>query len=301
MKNVAIIITYNPEISRLKKVLDSLTCKDLDIIIVDNTPENESTTLTLTALINNRTGIKHVPLQKNTGIAFAQNIGIAIALKENYENIILSDQDTIYPINFFSEMQKELEILQQRGEKIAVIGPAYCDKNKPNVKPSFERYDNGTIRKISQDSGTIRVSQLIASGMLIPAAAIREIGGMAEDLFIDWVDLEWCWRAINAGYSLYGTFNVKIDHQLGDKSKTIFGKKISIHSPFRNYFIIRNGLHLALRGNLLDSFLHRYYLLKRVCRYFIGMCLLSENRVEDVKMMLRGFADGIRGKLGPLQ
>lgn len=300
MSSIAIVITYNPENERLRDALFSLENNNLHILVIDNSLADHISN-EISNICSAFKNCTYVPLNENTGIANAQNKGIAIALENGYKNIILSDQDTIYPNNFLHDMLKELEELQKKGERVAAIGPAYWDKNKPNIKPSFEIYKSGSIKKIFKENGTIKVSQLIASGMLIPTATIKEIGGMASELFIDWVDLEWCWRAINAGYSVHGTFNIKIDHQLGDKSKTILGKSISIHSPFRNYFIIRNGIHLAIRGHLLDSNKHRWYLFKRVIRYFLGMSLLSDNRNQDIRMMLRGFADGIRGKLGPLQ
>jgi len=47
---------------------------------------------------------------------------------------------------------------------------------------------------------------------------------MNEDLFIDWVDFEWCWRARKKGYKIIGNANVVITHQLGDAAVTI-GRK----------------------------------------------------------------------------
>lgn len=300
MNCIAIIVSYNPNIVQLRKAISSLEKNSLDILLIDNSTI-ESISAEVSSTCDDFNKCYYLSLKKNMGIAYAHNKGISHAIEKGYEYIVLSDQDTVYPDNFIEKMFVELHELQRLGRNIAAIGPAYIDQNKPNTLPSFEKYNSGKVTKIFQEKGTIEVSQLIASGMLIPSAAIAKIGGMNTDLFIDWVDLEWCWRALNAGYSIYGTFNVKIDHQLGDTSKKIFGKTISIHSPVRNYYIVRNGLHLAFRGQILDAYKHRYYLMKRVIRYFIGMALFSENRFLDVKMMSRGIKDGIRGKLGPLK
>lgn len=235
------------------------------------------------------------------GIAHAQNIGISHAINNNFEMVLLSDQDTIFPNDFLSKMKHELDILEATGEKIAAIGPAYQNTNAPELKPFFINYQNGSISKTTQNRGTIKASQIIASGMLIPTKSIAEVGMMNSDLFIDWVDLEWCWRAIKNGYSIYGTFNVHIEHQLGDKSKKLFNGIYTIHSPVRNYFYIRNGIHLSIRGKLLDEKRHRMHLIRRITRYFLGMILLSDHKTDDIKMMLRGFIDGIRGKLGPIR
>ena len=154
--------------------------------------------------------------------------------------------------------------------------------------------------QIAESSGTIPVTQLIASGTLISTEALKKVGLMNADLFIDWVDMEWCWRAIRSGFSIYGTFNIQISHQLGDNSRRIFNKIVTIHSPFRNYFIVRNGVHLALRGPLLDTSQHKWHLLKNITMFYFGMLYLSEHKWNDFKSMSKGLYDGLRGKLGPL-
>ncbi|MEQ6292384.1 glycosyltransferase family 2 protein [Vogesella sp. GCM10023246] len=300
MQCTAILVTYLPDAYQLKLTIDSLTKNKLEIVIIDNTPIKKINN-TSYQLHSSTSGINYICLEENYGIAKAQNIGIQLALKNHTDYILLSDQDTVYPSNFFLEMLSELKELQARGEKVAAIGPAYYDENKPDTPPSFVKYKNGELHQISLKSGAIEVSQLIASGTLIPTEAINQVGLMNPDLFIDWVDMEWCWRAINAGFSIYGTFNVTINHQLGDCSRKIGKKIVTIHSPFRNYFIVRNGLHLALRGVLLDKIQHQRHLIKKVLLYFFGMALLSDNKITDIKMMTRGITDAIRGRLGPLQ
>ena len=300
MRCTAILVTYFPDADQLKLTIDSLAKNRLEIVIIDNTPIKKINNISH-QLYSSTSGIIYICLEENYGIAEAQNIGIQLALKNYTDYILLSDQDTVYPSNFFFEMLCELKELQARGRKVAAIGPAYYDKNKPGTPPSFVKYKNGELHQISLKSGAIEVSQLIASGTLIPTEVINQVGLMNPDLFIDWVDMEWCWRAINAGFSIYGTFNVTINHQLGECSRKIGKKIVTIHSPFRNYYIVRNGLHLALRGALLDKIQHQRHLIKKVLLYFFGMTILSNNKITDIKMMTRGITDAIRGRLGPLQ
>lgn len=300
MQCTAILVTYFPDVDQLKSTIDSIIKNKIEMIIVDNTPIKKTSNIPY-QLHSSTNRIKYICLEENTGIAKAQNIGIQLAIKNHTDYILLSDQDTVYPDNFLLEMLSELKELRARGKKVAAIGPSYYDENKPDTPPSFVKYKNGELHQTSLKSGTIEVSQLIASGTLIPIEAINQVGLMDPDLFIDWVDMEWCWRAINAGLSIYGTFNVTINHQLGDCSRKIGRKIVTIHSPLRNYFIVRNGLHLALRGALLDKIQHQRHLIKKVLLYFFGMAILSDNKIADIKMMTRGIADAIRGRLGPLK
>lgn len=300
MNSIAILVTHNPDQKKLKSTISSLKKNKINIILIDNTPSNSNHQVFSSKKLYDK-DITYLPLNKNTGIANAQNIGIRIALDRGYDHIILSDQDTIYPDNFLDCMLNELNKLRHLGKRIAAIGPAYIDENKFSKPPFFVKYNKGKLVQISQDAGVVEVSQLISSGTLITAEAIRETGMMNSDLFIDWVDMDWCWRAIRAGFTIYGTFNVRIHHQLGDYSQRIGKKTITIHSPFRNYFIVRNGLHLAFRGSLLDDKLHRRHLLKNIALFYGGMIYISDKKLEDLKMMTLGIIDAIRKKLGPLQ
>ncbi len=50
--------------------------------------------------------------------------------------------------------------------------------------------------------------------------AWRVVGPFCEKLFIDWVDTEWCWRALANNMIIVQTPSVIISHELG------YGQKI---------------------------------------------------------------------------
>src|SRR5262249_19594983 len=91
------------------------------------------------------------------------------------------------------------------------------------------------------------LADAIASGALIPAEVLQSVGLMQEDLFIDWVDMEWCWRARNLhGLQVIGIGDVVIQHAVGDDVVALGSRKITIRSPLRHYYMIRNAIYLAL-------------------------------------------------------
>lgn len=300
MQTACIIVTFRPNLARLMSAITSLLDENNRIIIVDNTPENEKNIYAIKKIAKEKNAT-YIGLKKNMGIAHAQNKGIRIALKSKIEFILLSDQDTIYPDNFTKKIIQKYNEAKSKDPSIAAIGPAHHDINKPNVDPFFIKYTNGYQEQISRKTGTMRISQLIASGTLIYSGALKKIGKMREDLFIDWVDMEWCWRAQNLGYNIYGTFDIIINHQLGDQSKKLWKKTITIHSPFRNYFIIRNGIYLATRGISLDRYQHRWKTLKSVIIFTICIFIIQNNRLENIKMTYKAIFDALKGKLGALE
>lgn len=58
---------------------------------------------------------------------------------------------------------------------------------------------------------------------------------MNADLFIDWVDVEWCDRASHVGLQLLLDGDAILPHRNGQKSATFMGRHFHVHSPFRYY------------------------------------------------------------------
>ena len=90
----------------------------------------------------------------------------------------------------------------------------------------------------------MEVDHLSSSGCLIAMDALAEVGGMEDRLFIDYVDTEWCLRAIYKGYSLFGVGSACMQHDLGDAFVNLFSRTVPVHSSLRYYYLIRNGLWL---------------------------------------------------------
>jgi len=65
--------------------------------------------------------------------------------------------------------------------------------------------------------------------MIIPTGVFQDVGLMYEDLFLDWADLEWCWRVNFKGYKIIGNADMIITHRIGDIVKKIW-KKILYYS-----------------------------------------------------------------------
>ena len=103
---------------------------------------------------------------------------------------------------------------------------------------------------------------VIASGSLIPVSTLEAVGDMEADLFIDLVDIEWGLRAKSQGYRNFISFSQVMAHTLGNGRISIFGKTISLHSPIRNYYSIRNSILLSQRRYIDIAW--RFYFIRRV-------------------------------------
>ena len=291
-KLFCVVVSFNPNIEYFKKVLLRILDNDVSVVIVDNGSDNISEIIdflpTSVALLN---------LGENVGIARAQNLGIKNAFDAGAEYIWLSDQDTIYPSNFAFEMMSVISSAEDDDLVVGAIGPSFFELNRQRVE-AFVRFSPWSSR-FQPEKGLNKVAHLIASGMIISKKAFQAIGPKREDLFIDWVDLEWCWRANAKGYQVYGTGDVIIEHNLGDLMVKVANKQISIRSPFRHYFIIRNGMYLCLHDKLLPFGARLHYLLLTLATSVAYPILAPSNKWEHLKVNFLALWHGLIGRLGP--
>jgi rhamnosyltransferase len=282
MNIVAVIITYNPNLMQLRKTIDSLI-KQLDhIIIIDN-----GNTLFYSMLQDDCT---FVNLEKNYGIAYAQNRGIEKAQELGAKFIVLSDQDTIYPEGYIKSNLLVYKSLQDHD--IAALVPVFYDVGKKLKSPimitkfSFT-YDYSKIYA--------KTAQAISSGSFLITNPLNDIGLMNEKLFIDYVDFEWCWRATKMGYRIVTIPNLIIEHHLGDKVIRIGKKRIFIENDMRYYYIIRNGIYLAVYSNYL-LFYERILLLKKVLIQIMVVILFCFS-FNVIKTIVNAIFEGLSGRM----
>ena len=273
----AIIVTYNPNIQKINETVHSIINQVSFCIIIDN-GNTEFYFQDFEKIIT-------VSLGKNYGIAYAQNRGIEIAKQHNADFILLSDQDTIYPCDFIEKMTFFYEKYPPKN-KIGALVPRFYDKNKM-CKTKLPITKFGYI--VPDDNKIYKVAHAVSSGTFIPVKNLEKIGNMREELFIDWVDNEWCWRTTNMGYEIICIPGVSIEHMMGDDKKKIGNKEIALRSRVRYYYMIRNGVYIILYINVLNI-LEKIRFAQDLFIKSIGICFI-EKRV--LPLLLKAVYDGI--------
>ena len=229
----AVFITYYPNVKLFEKAIKSIISQVRIAYIIDNTPEKCNHLEKLHEYSN----INITYLCDNKGIAYAQNIGIKKSIEGNADFIMLSDQHTIYPENYIKAMLSTFEGAKQ----VAAIAPLFKDENSRMHNSGIYKKGLFFYKLFYPKKGIFEIPQAIASGKIINTAHLSEIGLMKEDLFMDWIDFEWCWRATRKGYKIIGNANVVITHQLGEHAADIGFREVNLRSPVRHYYITRNA------------------------------------------------------------
>jgi rhamnosyltransferase len=291
----AVIVTFNPDLEVLDALVQRLLPQVGAAMIVDN-----GSAIDVSAWHARRdyAAVQLLLVGENLGIAAAQNIGMAEARRRGAKYVLLSDQDSQPAADMVFQLRRTLGQLQAKGTKVAAVGPRYLVDERRNEPPPFVRVEGLRVtRRVCRDSDSVvEVDYVIASGCLIPIEAVTAVGQMKEDMFIDYVDIEWGLRARQRGYHSYGVCAAAMTHSIGDAPITLMGRRYLVHSPLRHYYHFRNAVwlykqkYVPLQWKVADGF--------RLATRYLFYTLFARPRLSHCRMMTIGLFDGVRSRLG---
>ena len=294
----AVIVTYNPDKEVLAGLIGNITDSVKKVVLSDNGSKNINEIKALAASFSNVTIIE---LGDNMGIGFAQNRGIEfVFVDKSIEGVLLFDHDSQPNKDMVSVLGSAYQEMTAKGIKVGALGPVYMDPRTENHYPISVFSGFSLLKKypIPGDNTPIDASFLIASGSLIPRTTFEKVGGMREDFFIDYIDIEWSFRATYNGLPSYAIPNAKMVHQVGDNRFKMFGREISIHSPLRRYYLARNSVFMVKTGYIDWRYKVRevFYSVSRV---FVFLIFVNK-RMTYLRYIIKGWSDGFKGKYGKI-
>lgn len=291
-----VCVAFNAEESALLKVVTSVM-NQVDHVVVVNNGLSFLGDLKKIAHENSYEKLNILENGDNLGVAEALNIGIRYLMTKECTHYLFLDQDSILPKNMVATLIDTFQELQAKNINIAAIGPSFFNPNLEELSP-FVRYKRLGVEKLygSDSEPWVPVHVLITSGTLVSAEAFQAIGWMENGLFIDYVDTEWCLRALSKGYALYGDSRVVMNHTLGDDAVVFFNKKIFGHSPLRHYYMARNLIHLMRRNYIPLNW--RLTLFLGMAKVLAFYSIIPKDRFSQVKKIMLGLCHGFFGKYG---
>ncbi|WP_262029288.1 glycosyltransferase family 2 protein [Microvirga sp. Mcv34] len=295
MRILAVAVTYNPEIALLAQMLESVAPQVQGLVVIDNGSVNAGDI----RRIATQSGTQVIGITSNIGIAAAQNQGVAHARASGFTHVLLLDQDTVLAPGMVKDLAESLNALSEGQGRIAAIGPAYFELNSRRQTRAY-RADGVRVSRISLAAETRPVASdfIIASGSLVPLSVLDAVGGFKEDLFIDLVDVEWCFRARAAGYRSYLSPTAAVEHRLGNGTVQVGPREVAVHVPVRNYYWVRNALWLARQS--YTPLAWRLYFVSRSLAFLATYPVLADKRALRLQLILRGIRDSLASRLGPL-
>ncbi|MBT5490770.1 glycosyltransferase family 2 protein [bacterium] len=284
MKKIfTILVAYNPKENELVNAIERLK-KQTDIVVVCNNSnydvefEDEK--------------VKVFNFRDNLGIAKAQSIGMKWAFDNGAEFILQMDQDSEADDKLVENLVKCYDELTDKGYDIGLVGPQDYDKETQKINKG--RISKGTY---IEDTNYVFMNQTLSSGSLIPKKTYKKIGGMEDDLFIDAVDEEYCWRIIEANMKVVKNNDALLAHKIGEGEQNIIGSiNLVISSPIRYYYQFRNVLLLSTR-----SYAPVYWRVSMLVKVGLKLVVFPF-RVKDGRKifgyMIKGIKDGLLRRYG---
>lgn len=280
----AVIVTFNPQISNVVELVRNLKLSNVTPLIVDNGSDLSFSPMCETIF-----------LKENLGIATAQNEGLKSALSLGAKYVVFFDQDST--ITNCSFIYKLLEPLVK--EEAYITAPIFVDKDRGFTYPIVDIRPSGRRVKYypSSSDPNFKVSNVISSGTMVNATLFNEVGQMTDQLFIDYVDTEWCLRCASLGYYVTVVPSAIMYHSIGDSSFSLLGFNVPKHSPIRRYFRVRNSFFL-LRKSYIPKLMSVREVLFSVVHQIILILASKGERRDYIKSLFKGCWDGLRGKFG---
>lgn len=292
----AVVVSYHPDPRRLADLVHGVAAQVGAVVLVDNGSEAGWQAGLEQSL--QRAGGRLIRQPRNMGLAAAQNAGIDWARAHGYLYVLLLDQDSEPGADMVASLRDALVALSGDAP-VAAVGPRFHDVREHRDAP-FVRVRFPLNRKLwcERPAQTIACDFLISSGMLIPLTVMDQVGPMDAGLFIDNVDMEWGFRAKAHGFALHGVCAATMSHRLGDARRALpFGLgQVVVHGPSRLYYMMRNRVRLYRMSHT-----PRVWVAQDLPRLVVKLLLfgvLIGPRWRNLRCMLRGLSDGMRGRQG---
>jgi GT2 family glycosyltransferase len=245
MKKVSIVtVNFNqPKVTEdlLTSLKEVNTYPDLEIIVVDN----GSKTNPIPELQVRYPGIVFIRSNENTGFAGGNNIGIASATGDY---LFLINNDTVVTADLIQKLVDTME----SNPKIGMVSPKIHYFDHPGMLQytgytpmNYYTARNACIGQFEQDKGqydflTGVTGYAHGAAMMISRQALEKAGGMAENYFLYYEELDWCERIRKTGYEIH----VNLDALIYHKESVSVGKRTAL----KEYFMNRNRI-LFIRKN----------------------------------------------------
>ena len=263
-------------------------------MVIDNDSKNQNEFLSNIEKIDNPCKFHVIRNSSNKGLATAQNQGAQFVLDNGYEAFCIFDQDSHVEPDYLDIIVKDYNSLVLLNVSIGAIGPCVVDRSSGKSYP-IAIYDGFLLNRYYLKDGEIaECSYIISSGSLIGADALKIVGFFLDRLFINYIDIEWCFRCAAHNLKVFTTNNAKITQDVGVYRKMFFGRAIPVHNPIRRYYAARNSVIMLFLPHVSIGYKFREAIFNPLRLIFD--CVVEGNTLHRVNFFLKGVYDGIRGK-----
>lgn len=285
MRIACVLVAYNPVIHLLESNIQSYY-NDVDYVFIINNSSYSIDHLLEKTFKN----IRIINNFENMGIAKALNIGCELAINNGFDYVLTLDQDSYFSPSMANPFFETTEKLFATIPDLGIVAPSFQEKEIPNQDISTDFIYRNTV---------------ITSGNVLKLSAYNKItNGFDDKLFIDGVDLDFCFKLRINNFKIIELTSIYLRHQIGKtfEKKQLFKNIkyiIHLHNPIRQYYAARNNLYLVKK--------YRKDFPKETTHIFISLLHKIKNnlfhnsdKIAGLNMTCRGIFHFIVGRYGKL-
>jgi rhamnosyltransferase len=275
----AVVTAFSPDDGfpdRIARIHAQVQC----VIIVDD-GASDVTGVRLTRWFEGLPGIVLLHHASNRGVAAALNSGLELAGTMGFTNALLLDDDSVVASGMVAGLIAALE--GDPNQLPAIVGTGY---NSP-----------GNVSDAVTSDRLKVVPSIITAGSLIPLKVFVYVGPFREELFIDYVDHEYCLRARTKGVRILQCEEVGMEQPIGQAQKNAWGELRSVHSQARTYYFFRNSFVVA-REYIWKFPEFSIWVCWQQFKTLVKILFFMRPKRQYWRAMLRGLSDGWACRLG---
>lgn len=301
MKRLAVILVNYNGWKDTKLCLISLlnvtsSSTDIEVIVVDNASKTSiSPYIDNFTRDNKKIKITLIENKENKGFSGGNNVGIRHALKNDADYIMLLNNDTIVANNFIDP----LVAFYNEQVNAGILGPKiYFDSGYEFHKDRYSESEKGNVIwyaggvidwnnvhashrgvdevDIGQYNRSVKTPYVSGCCMIMTREVIEKVGFFDETYFMYLEDVDFCMRALKAGFELWyipashiwhknaqssGESGSELQVYYQTRNRLMFGMK---YASFRTKLaLIRNSIHVVRtnskrRKAIADFYLRRF-------------------------------------------
>ena len=297
---IAIIIinwnTYQLTFNCLKS-LKACTYNNKTIFLVDNGSKDGSGD----KIAFEFPDINFIKNEINEGFTGANNKALKVILKQNFDYVLLLNNDTEVKPNFLSLLEARMD----SDQNLAATQPLILDfPNKNTIWNGGGSFNSFFGLSKTRYNGLIYKPQLKIetftewiSGccVLVKIEVIKKVGLLDNRFFAYFEDVDWSIRMTKLGYKLGVVPKSIIYHQSSGSTKMNNTSNEGNLSPYAHYLNVRNHIYLIKKHTFFfNSFGCWIYQILKITSYSIYFIL--RGRFGKFKMVWRGVSDAIKIK-----
>jgi len=279
---------------RCLRSLEALTHAPTRVYVVDNASEPDPTA----ALLQVRADVTVLRQAANLGFAGGCNAGIARAIADGAEAVLLLNNDAYVAPELLAHLVGGLS----GGERIAAAGAkTLTDETPPRIHAAYNVLTfhaplvrvEGWLEPRTEKFGEERDVDSVSGGaILLRRKALEDIGLFDEEYFAYHEDVDWCARARRAGWRIRYVPEAINYHRMHASTGGGYGGPIV-------YLTSRNAvLFVRKHGSLGQRLAFAVYTLGNLMKEFALRARRGE--LAAYRWRLRGLVDGLFGRPVPL-